>query len=77
MSNEWAGLTAIVGVVQAAASRLARKPEIEGALPTIAFDAALEEDLKAPAPPPPKPATAAPRQAAEPLRETQVTVDRP
>lgn len=56
MSNEWAGLTAIVGVVQAAASRLARKPEIEGALPTIAFDAALEEDLKAPLPPPPKPA---------------------
>lgn len=43
MSNEWAGLTAIVGVVQAAASRLARKPEIEGMLPTIAFDAALED----------------------------------
>jgi hypothetical protein len=43
MSNEWAGLTAIVGVVQAAASRLARKPEIEGALPTLAFDAALDE----------------------------------
>jgi hypothetical protein len=59
MSNEWAGLTAIVGVVQAAASRLARKPEIEGALPTIAFDAALEEDLKAPLPPP-KPAAAQP-----------------
>lgn len=48
MSNEWAGLTAVVGVVQAAASRLARKPEIEGALPTIAFDAALEQDLMAP-----------------------------
>jgi hypothetical protein len=46
MSNEWAGLTAIVGVVQAAASRLARKPEIEGALPTIAFDAALDEDIR-------------------------------
>ncbi|MFN3959878.1 MAG: hypothetical protein ACK4NP_08200 [Parvularculaceae bacterium] len=43
MSNEWAGLTAIVGVVQAAASRLARKPEIEGMLPTLAFDAFLEE----------------------------------
>ena len=39
-----------------AASRLARKPEIEGALPVIAFDAALEEDLKAPLPPPAKPA---------------------
>lgn len=47
MSNEWAGLTAIVGVVQAAASRLARKPELEGALPTIAFDAAREEAAKA------------------------------
>ena len=47
MSNEWAGLTAIVGVVQAAASRLSRKPEIEGALPTIAFDAALVEDMAA------------------------------
>lgn len=58
MSNEWAGLTAIVGVVQAAASRLAQRPEIEGALPTIAFDAALEEDLKAPSPPL-KPAAAA------------------
>lgn len=46
MSSEWAGLTAIVGVVQAAASRLARKPEIEGALPTLAFDAALEEQQK-------------------------------
>lgn len=75
MSNEWAGLTAIVGVVQAAASRLARKPEIEGALPTIAFDAALEEDLKAPAPPPPKPARAP--QAPGSRRETQVTEDRP
>lgn len=41
MSNEWAGLTAIVGVIQAAASRLARKPEIAGSLPTIAFDAAM------------------------------------
>jgi hypothetical protein len=40
MSNEWAGLTAVVGVVQAAASRLARKPEIAGSLPTAAFDAA-------------------------------------
>jgi len=47
MSNEWAGLTAIVGVVQAAASRLARKPEIEGALPTIAFDAALADKAHA------------------------------
>ncbi len=40
MSNEWAGLTAVVGVVQAAASRLARKPEIAGSLPTVAFDVA-------------------------------------
>ncbi len=47
MSNEWAGLTAVVGVVQAAASRLARKPEIEGALPTIAFDAALADEAHA------------------------------
>ncbi len=63
MSNEWAGLTAVVGVVQAAASRLARKPEIEGALPTIASDAALEEDLKAPSPPPRKPAAAPPAKS--------------
>lgn len=40
MSNEWAGLTAVVGVIQAAASRLARKPEIAGSLHAIAFDAA-------------------------------------
>jgi hypothetical protein len=53
MSNEWAGLTAIVGVVQAAASRLSRKPEIEGALPTIAFDAALDEAAMRPAAPTP------------------------
>ena len=43
MSNEWAGLTAIVGVIQAAASRLARKSEFAGSLPTMAFDAALVE----------------------------------
>ncbi len=43
MSNEWAGLTAAVGVVQAAASRLVGKPEIEGALLTMSFDAALAE----------------------------------
>lgn len=47
MSNEWAGLTAAVGVVQAAASRLVGNPEIEGGLATIAFDAALEEASKA------------------------------
>ena len=40
MSNEWAGLTAVVGVIQAAASRLARKPEIAGSLHAIAIDAA-------------------------------------
>ncbi len=60
MSNEWAGLTAIVGVVQAAASRLAQKPEIEGSLPTIAFDAALEEAAKTPQKAAPKPVAAAP-----------------
>lgn len=47
ISNEWAGLTAVVGVVQAAAARLAGKPEIEGSLPTIAFDAALDARAKA------------------------------
>ncbi len=48
MSNEWAGLTAIVGVIQAAASRLARKPEIAGSLSTIAFDAVLNSDSEQP-----------------------------
>lgn len=43
MSNEWAGLTAVVGVVQAAASRLARKPAIAASLPSIAFEAAAEQ----------------------------------
>ncbi len=70
MSNEWAGLTAIVGVVQAAASRLARKPEIEGALPTIAFDAALDEGIRTPPP-------ASPARAHGPPRETPVTKDAP
>ncbi|MFN0022425.1 MAG: hypothetical protein ACKVS5_00835 [Parvularculaceae bacterium] len=51
MSNEWAGLTAAVGVVQAAASRLAGKPEIEGSLPTLAFDAALSDKARAEAQP--------------------------
>lgn len=46
MSSEWAGLTAVVGVVQAAASRLARRPEIEGALPTIAFEASAAEEMR-------------------------------
>ena len=44
MSNEWAGLTAVVGVVQAAASRLANKPEIAASLPTIAVEAAIERE---------------------------------
>ncbi len=70
MSNEWAGLTAIVGVVQAAASRLARKPEIEGALPVIAFDAALEEDLKSSA-------SAPPLQAPDPERKSEAMQELP
>jgi len=75
MSNEWAGLTAIVGVVQAAASRLARKPEIEGALPTIAFDAALADaahsEALAPSPGVVLPATPLASHALAPPAETQ------
>lgn len=37
MSHEWGGLTAIVGVVQGAAARLARNPEIEKSLEARVF----------------------------------------
>lgn len=43
MSNEWGGLTAVVGIVQAAASQLARKPEIAAGLGTIVMAPANDE----------------------------------
>ncbi len=43
MSNEWGGLTAVVGIVQAAASQLARKPEIASSLGVISLDSANDE----------------------------------
>lgn len=38
LSREWGGLTAVVGVVQAASARLAKKPEIAGALHALAIE---------------------------------------
>ncbi|MEQ1931739.1 MAG: hypothetical protein ABL957_14580 [Parvularculaceae bacterium] len=46
LSREWGGLTAVVGVVQAASARLAKKPEIAGALHALAIEV---EEPNAPA----------------------------
>jgi len=43
MSDEWGGLTAIVGIIQAAASRLAKKPELAGDIVTAAIEARENE----------------------------------